>query len=175
MRKPLTPQEVLDLDQALIEAFASHQAIKRRVPAARHIKFPQVPAVLGESFVIATASKLFGPDWKASFGGPLCDVRLVGSTGQTRRVEVKSTARHGFQEFKAKDLSADTLVWIHFGKRFLEGCGALQIVILDNPGKHISRPTRLDIPRLMRWVGDTPDLRQIEVDDLKTFLFSSKW
>jgi hypothetical protein len=46
-------------------------------------------------------------------------------------VEVKSTGRHGFQEFKAKDLLANTLVWIHFGKR-LNKHGAIQIVILDS-------------------------------------------
>ncbi len=83
---------------------------------------------------------------------------------------MKSTARHGFQELKAKDLLADTLVWVHFGKRFDEGYGVVQIVILDNPGKHILEPVRLDIPRLMRKVGDTLDLRQIEVADLEDFL-----
>ena len=173
MRKPLTPEEVIELDQALIQVFAAYRTLKSRIPAARYIKFPQVPAVLGESFVIAAASKLFGPNWKAAFGGSLCDVQLVSSTGQTLRVEVKSTARHGFQELKAKDLSADTLVWIQFGKRFDDGYGPLQVVILDNPGKHISEPTRLDIPRLMRKVGATPDLRHIEVTDLKDFLSSS--
>ncbi|MFQ5880956.1 MAG: hypothetical protein ACE5I9_00600 [Candidatus Methylomirabilales bacterium] len=96
------------------------------------------------------------------------------STGRTRRVEVKSSARHGFQELKDKDLLADTLVWIHFGKRFHEGSGAIQIVILDNPGKHILGPVRLDIPRLMRKVGDTSDLRQIEVADLQSFLLSAE-
>ncbi len=89
-------------------------------------------------------------------------------------MEVKSTGRHGFQEFKAKDLLADTLVWIHFGKRFDEGYGAIQIVILDNPGKYISESVRLDIPRLMRKVGDTSDLRQLEVIDLEDFLRSAE-
>jgi hypothetical protein len=173
LRRPLTPQEIIELDQALIEVFASHWALKSRIPAARYIKFPQVPAILGESFVIAAANKLFGTDWKAAFGGALSDVQLFDATGQTRRVEVKSTGRHGFQELKAKDLSADTLVWIHFGKRFAEGYGVIQIVILDNPGKHILEPVRLDIPRLMRKVGDTLDLRQIEVADLEDFLLSA--
>ena len=89
-------------------------------------------------------------------------------------MEVKSTGRHGFQELKAKDLSADTLVWIHFGKQFDEGYGAIQIVILDNPGKYIFEPVRLDIPRLMRKVGDTSDLRQLEVVDLEDFLLSAE-
>ena len=67
----------------------------------------------------------------------MSDVQLFDSIGRTRRVEVESTGRHGFQELKAKDLSADTLVWIHFGKQLDEGYGAIRIVILDNPGKYI--------------------------------------
>lgn len=100
-------------------------------------------------------------------------MQLFDSIGRTRRVEVKSTGRHGFQELKAKDLSADTLVWIHFGKQLDEGYGAIRIVILDNPGKYIFEPVRLDIPRLMRKVGDTSDLRQLEVVDLEDFLLSA--
>lgn len=174
MRRPLTPQEIVELDQAFVAAFASHRDLKSRIPAARYIKFPQIPAILGESFVIAAAGKLFGTDWKAAFGGSLSDVQLFDSIGRTRRVEVKSTGRHGFQELKAKDLSADTLVWIHFGKQLDEGYGAIQIVILDNPGKYIFEPGRLDIPRLMRKVGDTSDLRQLEVVDLEDFLLSAE-
>ena len=174
MRRPLTPQEIIELDQVLVEAFALHRAFQSRVPVARYIKFPQIPAVLGESFVIAAASKLFGVDWKAAFGGSLSDVQLLSPIGLKRRVEVKSTAHHGFQELKFKDLSADILVWIHFGRRFYEGYGAIQIVILNNPGKYIFEPVRLDIPRLMRKVGDTSDLRQIEVADLEGFLLSSE-
>jgi hypothetical protein len=100
------------------------------------------------------------------------DIQLLNATGQTRRVEVKSTAIHEFQELKAKDLLADTLVWVRFGKRFHEGYGTIQVVILDSPGNHILTPVRLDIPRLMRRVGDTSDLRHIEITDLKEFLFS---
>ena len=88
--------------------FLPHIAlIKNRIPAARYIKYPQIPAILGESVVIAAAGKLYGTDWKGTFGGSLSDVQLFDSTGRTRRVEVKSTGRHGFQEFKAKDLLAE--------------------------------------------------------------------
>lgn len=157
-----------------MKSFASHRALKERIPAARYIKFSQIPAVLAESFVVAGASKLFGAEWKAAFGHPLSDIQLSDPSGRTRRVEVKSTARHGFQELKAKDLLADTLVWIHFGNRFYEGHGTIRIVILDNPGKHISEPLRLDIPRLLRKVGETQDLREVEVVSLEGFLSPSE-
>ena len=173
MRKPLTPQEIIELGQALVEVFTIHRMLKSRIPTARYIKFPQIPAILAESFVIASADKLFGTGWQAAFGGPTSDVKLFNATGDTRRVEVKSTAHHGFQELKAKDLLADALVWVHFGMWFHEGRGTIQIVILDNPGKHIANPLRLDIPRLMRRVHHTPDLRQIEITNLEDFLAPS--
>jgi hypothetical protein len=172
LRRPLTPQEIIELDQALIEVFALHRTLKSRIPTARYIKFPQIPAILSESFVIVAASKLFGAEWKAKFGGSLSDVQLLNATGQTLRVEVKSTASHEFQELKSKDLLADTLVWVRFGKRFHEGYGTIQIVILDNPGKYILEPMRLDIPRLMRRVGETQDLRHIEIANFEAFLLS---
>jgi hypothetical protein len=83
---------------------------------------------------------------------------------------VKSTGLNGFQELKAKDLLADTLVWIHFGDRFEEGSAPIQVAILENPGKYIQQPIRLDIPRLQRRIGSTPDLRRIEIRDLGEFL-----
>jgi hypothetical protein len=123
LRRLLTPQEIIELDQALVEVFALHRDLKSRILTAHHIKFPQLPAILAESFVIVTANKLFGADWKAIFGGSVSDIQLLNATGQTRRVEVKSTAIHEFQELKAKDLLADTLVWVRFGKRFRRwGC-----------------------------------------------------
>jgi hypothetical protein len=51
---------------------------------------------------------------------------------------------------------------------------SIQIVILDNPEKYISESVRLDIPRLMRKVGNTSDLRQLEVIDLEDFLRSAE-
>ena len=173
MRQPLTAEEILELDDALTEAFAAHRALRNRIPAARYIKFPPVPAILSESLLIATAQKLFGPDWKAAFGGSLSDVKLSDSAGRTRRVEVKATARHEFQELKGKDLAADILVWVRFGKRFDEGgSGTIRMVLLDHPGNHISEPIRLDIPRLMERVGASSALREIEVSNLKDFLLS---
>ena len=42
MRHPLTTEEIIELDDALIKAFKAHWALKSRIPAARYIKFPQV-------------------------------------------------------------------------------------------------------------------------------------
>jgi hypothetical protein len=62
LRKPLSPREIIEIDRALVDVFASHRDIKNRIPAARYIKYPQIPAIFGESVVIAAAGKLYGTD-----------------------------------------------------------------------------------------------------------------
>jgi hypothetical protein len=43
-----------------MEAFSSLRALRQRIPEARYIKFPQVPALLAESIVIVAVDKIFG-------------------------------------------------------------------------------------------------------------------
>lgn len=170
MRKPLTAKEIVELDQALVEAFTAHKALLARVPAARHLKFPQMPPILAESIVIVAAKRLFGDEWQGALNGSASDVRLANGAGTIRKVEVKSTGVNGFQELKPKDLAADCLVWLHFGDRYLEGAGKVRIIILDNPGSHIDSPVRLDIRRLLKRLGECRDLREMEVPDLETLI-----
>jgi len=173
LRKPLTPQELIELDQALTEVFALHRALKTAYQQLAISSFHRFQPSLRNPLSLSQQVNFLVLNGRRKFGGSVSDVQLSNAVGQTQRVEVKSTASHAFQEFKLKDLLADTLVWICFGKRFHEGYGTIQIVILDNPGAHILKPVRLDIPRLMRRIGDTSDLRYIEVANFEEFLLSS--
>jgi hypothetical protein len=80
------------------------------------------------------------------------------------------TDEHAFQELKAKDLRADLIVWIHFGKRFQQGTGKIGIWFLRNPARYIRGPCRLDIQRLKARVGTTDDLTFVEFDSLDELL-----
>jgi hypothetical protein len=152
-RVPLTINEILELDAALIEAFRSLRDVRGRYPAAKHIKFPPLPSVVSESIVIAAAGKLFGPGWQGKYGGAVCDVVLANQSGARKFVEVKATGEHAFQELKAKDLRADFLAWVRFGRRFHDGDGPITIAILECPGRYILSACRLDTVRLERIVG----------------------
>lgn len=165
-RRPLNAGELLQLDEALREAFSAIAALRQTHSMAKHVKFPPIPTVFSESLVICAAPKLFGPAWRAQFGGAVCDVALESDSGECRAVEVKATGVHEFQELKAKDLRADTLVWVRFGHRFLGTDEVVRIIILEEPGRHIASPGRLDIQRLRRRVGVTGDLREIVVAQL---------
>src|SRR5687767_5749286 len=88
-RIPLGRDEILQLDAALIRAFQTIQALRDEIPAAKHVKFPALPSIFSESIVIAVASRLFGPEWHARFGGATCDVLIENEKGVAMRIEVK--------------------------------------------------------------------------------------
>jgi hypothetical protein len=157
---------VVELDEALREAFRAIAALRKTHPMAKYVKFPSIPTLFSESLVICAVAKLFGASWRAQFGGRACDIALESDSGERRAVEVKATGVHEFQELKAKDLRADALVWICFGRRFLDVPEPVRVLILDNPGRHVASPCRLDIQRLNRLIGSTRDLREVTVSRL---------
>jgi len=168
----LTPREILELDAALIEAFRTIQALRVKFPAAKHIKFPPLPPVFSESIVIAAAQKLFGDEWKARYGGKECDVILENKNQEQRRVEVKATGEHAFQEFKSKDLRADILVWVRFAKRFQNGTGPIEINLLENPGRLIPTACRLDTARFERRIGPDAGVKVFSFESLEEVIGS---
>jgi hypothetical protein len=169
-RAPLSPAEILELDAALIRAFCTLQELRQELPAARHIKSPSLPPIFSESIVIAAAPRLFGSEWKARYGGRVCDVLIQNRCGKQRRVEVKATGMHAFQEFKAKDLMADFLVWVRFGQRFNSGEGPIEIAILSDPSQFISGTCRLDTARFEKRIGSSGSLRVLTFDSLEALI-----
>lgn len=171
-RLPLSIAEILDLDSALVEAFAAVRSVRERHRVALNIKYPPLPSVFSESIVIAAAEKLFGPEWKAEYGGADCDVILHNNSGSARAVEVKATGEHEFQELKAKDLRAHFLVWVRFGRRYRDGSGGIVIAILETPGTYIARPCRLDTARLEKIPGVADALNVMAFQSLAELLSS---
>jgi hypothetical protein len=106
----------------------------------------------------------------ARYGGAICDVLIENGPGEERRVEVKATGEHAFQEFKAKDLRADFLVWIRFGRRFNLGQGPIEIAILSDPSRFIANACRLDTARFEKRIGASDSLRILSFDSLEALL-----
>lgn len=167
----LGPEEILQLEAALFRAFRSIRELREELPAAKHIKFPPLPSIFSESIVIAATPRIFGSDWTARFGGAVCDVVIVNSHGDEKRVEVKATGAHAFQELKAKDLRADYLVWLRFGRRFDTGGGPIEIAILGEPSRFIPDACRLDSTRFERRIGDSDSLRIMSFESLEALLY----
>jgi hypothetical protein len=169
-RVPLSREEIVQLDAALVRAFRTIRELREELPAARHIQFPPLPSIFSESLVIAAAPRIFGSEWTARYGGARCDVVIENGRGEERQVEVKATGAHAFQELKAKDLRADFLVWVRFGRRFNLGQGPLEIAILSNPSRVIPHPCRLDTARFEKRIRSSDSLRVLSFDSLEALL-----
>jgi hypothetical protein len=170
IRVPLTPGEIVELDTALHRAFRTIKELREQLPAAKYIKSPPLPSIFSESIVIAAVSRIFGSQWTARYGGAACDILIENEHGEVRRVEVKATGEHAFQEIKAKDLRADYLVWVRFGRRFILGHGPIVIAVLSEPSRFISDACRLDTARFEKRVGCTDLLKTMSFDSLEALL-----
>jgi hypothetical protein len=120
--------------------------------------------------VIAAIERLMGLGCKAAFGGANCDVLVEDATGEVKRVEVKATAEHAFQELKAKDLRADILVWIRFGRRFHQGDGPIEVALLNEPSRFFAGPCRVDTVRFERRIGSSGSLQVLSFSSLHELL-----
>jgi hypothetical protein len=167
---PLLVEEILQLDAALMRAFRTIRELREELPAARHIKAPPMPPIFSESIVIAATPRIFGSGWKGGYGGAICDVLIENAEGERRNVEVKATGEWAFQEIKVKDLKADFLVWVRFGRRFNLGHGPIEIAILSAPSKFIPAARRLDTARLEKLLGSNDSLRTLSFDSLNELL-----
>lgn len=112
-RKLLDTDEILQVDAALIKAFALHTTFQKTVSGARHINFPQIPQGFSESIVAASSPKLFENVDEVT-PGKSADLLLIRRGAAPLNVEVKATARCAFQEIKQKDLKADYLVSVRY-------------------------------------------------------------
>ena len=97
---------------------------------------------------------------------------LSGLDGQTLKIEVKATARSAFQELKTKDIRADMLVWVHFGARYEQGGGGVDIYTPNNPSSHLEAG-RTTLPKFLECVGDSIDLSVKSFDSLDDLLLGS--
>lgn len=168
----LSVAELITLDQALIETHAFFRDLRNRTGVARLIHYPSIPSDFSESLTIHCAKLFFGDGWAAQFGGSISDIQLCRND-ERQNVEVKATTQTGFQEFKPKDLSADFIVWIHFGNRYINGAGSILIYVLHNPSKYIRTPLRLKMPVFLKLTHDgsvNGDRREFEVDSLQGLL-----
>jgi hypothetical protein len=138
----LTAQEILDLDAALMAAYQMHNKLRAENPAARLIPRAPIPAVLSESLVGYSARWLFGDACVATFGGTRADLIVRRPLGDRMLVEVKATGSGEFQEVKARDLAADALVWVAFGRRYLDAGGPTDVYVLPQPSRFEPPTTR---------------------------------
>jgi hypothetical protein len=166
LRKPLNAREILELDAALMEAYRLHAHLRDKYPAASHILRPPVPAVLSESLVAVGAEKLFGPDSVAAYGGREADLRVVRGSSAVL-VEVKATGMSAFQEIKQRDLARDYLVWVDFGRRYVDGQGAIDVHLLPDPARFTPPRAKITLTMFLAAAEELPGFETRSFSDLR--------
>jgi len=141
-RALLTAQEISDLDAALMAAYRMHSELRARMSAAAYIARPPIPAKLSESLVGYSACWLFGAACRAKFGGRRTGLIIRRPSGDQLLVEVKATGAGEFQEVKPRDLEADALVWVAFGRRYEDARGPTHLYVLPEPSRFEPPTTR---------------------------------
>ena len=115
---------------------------------AVEIQFPKIPPVLSQSIVVHlirdrrilhqvvnVGAAKFGSRDEA-------DVMIVDGS-RTVRVEVKGTGSKAFEHFGEKDLRADYIVWVHFGKYFLGPANEkINVITIRKPSDYF-KPGRI--------------------------------
>jgi hypothetical protein len=170
-RSLLSAGELLALDEALIDAYRRHRALCETHPiAAGRISRPSIPSAFSESLTALLAPQLLGPGSTAAFGGRACDLLITTGDGRALTAEVKASGVSRFQELKERDLAADSLVWVDFGSRFVDGHGPVTFHHLPRPDRFLAPRRKLTLDVFLRAARELDGFLSILVADLRALL-----
>ncbi len=170
-RSLLSAGEMLALDEALIDAYRQHRALCETHPiAAGRISRPGIPSSFSESLTALLAPQLLGPGSTAAFGGRACDLLITTGEGRALTAEVKASGVSRFQELKERDLAADSLVWVDFGSRFVDGHSPVIFHHLPRPDRFLAPRRKLTLDVFLRAARELDGFMSILVADLRALL-----
>jgi hypothetical protein len=147
----------MELDAALLAAYRAHAELCRTHPIARgRISRPGIPAVLSESLAAAAAPFFLPAGAVPTFGGSDADLAFELPKGERMLVEVKASGASAFQEIKDRDLIRDALVWIDFGRRYVNGDGPIVVYFLPDPSRYQPPRRKLTLDLFLSGVSGLP-------------------
>jgi hypothetical protein len=141
-REELSISSIRKLARLLRAVFSFILELENESVLATRLKKPQLPPVLSESLALYLLERKeileHLRDYSFTFGYRQGDPDIIATSGENEiRIEVKATGDKAFQYFSEKDLLADFLVWIHFGRYFLDtGTEGFEVYILEQPRKY---------------------------------------
>jgi hypothetical protein len=144
MKKELSDGEIIELSRHMVDIFKIIAKMKQKYVLAKYIQYPKIPPILSESICLKLLKKKIIleelKDFSFEFGGNLSDI--LAKKSKTKKIEVKSTGKSGFQKFGKGDISCDYLIWIHFDKAFYENnFNNIHIFIINCPSRYFDKPT----------------------------------
>lgn len=136
-RRLLCREELRALDDALITAYRQHEDLCTTHPIARgRINRPAIPAAFSESVAAIVLPKLATGVTLCEYGGRRADLIADTAGGGELTFEVKASGVSSWQELKQRDLDASGLIWLDFGRRYVDGKGRLAVHYLPEPSRY---------------------------------------
>lgn len=150
--------EIVELTDLLTEVFSFISNLRNDNPLAKRIQYPKIPSILSESLCILEREKLFPGCSNAIFGGQKCDIIVLFPDGTKKTAEIKATGQSAFQGLYKKDIAADFLVWVHFGRLFEEYDEDIKAYIMGNPKRIFTKPVKIS---LKKFKSADPSIREV--------------
>ena len=167
----LTKEEIKELAKLITEVFEYLKLLRQKNRLAEKIQFPKIPAIFSESIImhLINDSKILSElriISQAKFGGKKGDI-LISTSGDELRLEVKATAKSAFEYFGEKDISANYLVWIHFGDYFTTRSGGLiDVYLINEPSRYFDKPVKITLNKLKEKVGNKLQITKVDLKKL---------
>lgn len=150
--------EIIELIDLLAEVFSCISDMRNDNPLAKRIQFPNVPPILSESLCILEREKLFLGCSNAVFGGKMCDIIVLFPDGTRKTVEIKATGQSAFQSLSKKDIAADFLVRVHFGRFFEDYNEEIKVYVMENPKRIFPQGVKIN---LEKFKSADPAIREV--------------
>ena len=150
-KEPLDPESILCLIRLYRKVFDYLEDLRSQDSTASYIQFPKIAPVLSESLAIhlMRSGRLLPQLDNPIPGGAKADI-LAEEDGRQVKVEVKATGESAFQYFGVKDISADYLVWMHFGACFRREGNDLAVYVLRSPGLHFHSTGKITLRKFQQ-------------------------
>jgi len=152
----LSIQEIKELFKIILQVRDYIKKLKQNNKLAVFINNPRLPPALTESLIIHLISKEIVlkelKNYEIEFGGNVADI--IAKKNSVKKIEVKATQEQAFQYFGKKDITADYIVWVHFGNSFVDkDFSNIQVFIIRNPDKYFKEPKKITLNVVKRIVG----------------------
>ena len=150
--------EIIELMDLLSEVFSYVSNLRTENPLAEHIQFPKIPLILSESLCMLEKEKIFLGCFSADFGGRESDIIVIFQDGTKKTAEIKATGQSAFQALSKKDIAADFLVWVHFGRFFEDNDEEIRAYVMENPKRIFTRPVKINLEKFR---SKDPAIREV--------------
>lgn len=169
MKELLQTTEISQINTLIRQVFEYLRRLRQENPLAARINNPKLPSVLTESIALHLLKKGYFSDFNGydfDFGKTVADI--IGTKGNMKiKIEVKATANSAFQYFGEKDITADYILWLHFGDFFSNRAShVIKIFFITHPNNIFKKPTKITLSRMKQMLGDRLIEKEFDLETL---------